>query len=81
VTGRNRRSRRKRSQARRNRENLKEFANRSTKGAEWIVLFWGLLVSSAGALVAVLAGATVYAVLLFLFALFVGSALLKREAE
>jgi membrane protein YqaA with SNARE-associated domain len=81
VTLRNRRSMRKRSQARKNREKLKEFAKASAMGAEWIVLFLGLLVSSAGALVAVLAGATVYAVLFFLFALFVGAALLKREAE
>lgn len=80
MTKRDRRSRRKRSQARKNRETLKEFANRSARGAEWVVLFWGLLVSSAGALVAFVAGATVYAVLLFLFALFVGAALLKREA-
>jgi membrane protein YqaA with SNARE-associated domain len=81
VTLRNRRSMRKRSQARKNREKLKEFAKASAMGAEWIVLFLGLLVSSAGALVAFLAGATVYAVLFFLFALFVGAALLKREAE
>jgi membrane protein YqaA with SNARE-associated domain len=80
VTLRNRRSRRKRIQASKNREKLKEFANASARGAEWIVLFLGLLFSIAGALVAFLAGATVYAVLLFFFALFVGAALLKREA-
>jgi membrane protein YqaA with SNARE-associated domain len=80
VTNRDRRSRRKRSQARKNREKLKEFANRSARGAEWIVLFLGLLVSSAGSLVAFLAGATVYAALLFAFALFVGAALLKLES-
>lgn len=80
MTKRDRRSRRKRSQARKNREQLKEFANRSARGAEWIVLFWGLLVSSAGSLVAFLAGATVYAALLFAFALFVGAALLKLES-
>jgi dolichol kinase len=44
------------------------------------VLFLGLLVSLAGSLVAFLAGAIVYSVLLLLFALFVGAALLKREA-
>jgi hypothetical protein len=48
VTLRNRRSRRKRIQASKNREKLKEFANASAKGAEWIVLFLGLLVSIAG---------------------------------
>lgn len=80
MTARNRRYRRKRRQARKTRETLKEFANSAARGAEWIVLFLGLLVSFAGALVAFLAGATVYAILLFLFALFVGVALLKREA-
>jgi hypothetical protein len=81
VTLRNRRSMRKRSQARKNREKMKEVAKASAMGAEWIVLFLGLLVSIAGAFVAFLGGAIVYAVLLFLFALFVGAALLKREAE
>ena len=80
MTGRNRRSRRKRLQARKNWDKLKEFANSSARGAEWIVLFLGLLVSLAGSLVAFLAGAIVYSVLLLLFALFVGAALLKREA-
>ncbi len=80
MTGRNRRYRRKRLQARKNWDKLKEFANASAMGAEWIVLFLGFLVSLAGVLVAFLAGAIVYAVLLLLFALFVGAALLKREA-
>ena len=80
MTIRNRRSRRKRSQVRKNWEKLKEVANASARGVEWIVLFLGLLVSIAGTLVAFLAGAPVYAVLLFFFALFVGAALLKREA-
>jgi membrane protein YqaA with SNARE-associated domain len=80
VTIRNRRSRRKQSQVRKNWEKLKEVANASARGVEWIVLFLGLLVSIAGTLVAFLAGATVYAVLLFFFALLVGAALLKREA-
>jgi hypothetical protein len=81
VTLRNRRSMRKRSQARKNREKMKEVAKASAMGAEWIVLFLGLLVSIAGAFVAFVGGAIVYAVLLSLFALFVGAALLKREAE
>ena len=80
VTGRSRRSRRKRDQARKNWENLKGVANASARGAEWVVMFLGMLVSFAGSFVAFLAGAPVYAILLFLFALFVGAALLKREA-
>jgi hypothetical protein len=43
-------------------------------------MFLGMLISFAGSFVAFLAGAPVYAILLFLFALFVGAALLKREA-
>jgi hypothetical protein len=80
VTGRSRRSRRKRVQARKNWENLKGVANASARGAEWVVMFLGMLVSFAGSFVAFLAGAPVYAILLLLFALFVGAALLKREA-
>jgi cytochrome b561 len=68
---------RKRSQGRRKREKLKEFAHTSAKGAEWSILFFGLLISLVGVLVTVLAGE----VLFFFFSLFVGAALRKREAE
>ena len=78
---RGRRSRRKRSRARKNRDKLKEFVTASGRGAEWIMLFLGSMVSLAAALVAFLAGAIVYAVLFFLFGLFVGAALLKRESR
>jgi hypothetical protein len=47
----------------------------SLLAATFLVSVWASV-----ALVAFVAGATVYAVLLFLFALFVGAALLKREA-
>ena len=72
MTERNRRSRRKRIQARRYREKVKEVASATSRGAQWVVMFLGMLVSFAGSLVAFLAGATVYAALLFAFALFVG---------
>jgi hypothetical protein len=42
-------------------------------------MFLGMLAAFAGSLVAFLAGATIYAALLFAFALFVGAALLKLE--
>jgi hypothetical protein len=80
VTRTNRRDMRKRTQARRNREKIKEVGRASVRGAEWVVMFLGMLVAFAGSLVAFLAGATVYAALLFAFALFVGAALLKLES-
>ena len=78
--GRDRRSRRKRTQARRNREKFKEIAGATSRGTQRAVMFLEMLASFAGSLVAFLAGATVYAALLFAFALFVGAALLKLEA-
>ena len=75
-----RRSMRKRSQARRKREKLKEFAHASARGAEWSVLFFGLLVSLVGVLVTILAGEVLYAILFFFISLLVGVALWKREA-
>lgn len=80
MKGRDRRSRRKRTQARKNREKLKEIASATSKATQRAVMFLGMLASFAGSLVAFLAGATVYAALLFAFALFVGAALLKLEA-
>ena len=80
MKGRDRRSRRKRTQARKNREKLKEIASATSRGTQRAVMFLGMLVAFAGSLVAFLAGATVYAALLFAFALFVGAALLKLEA-
>jgi hypothetical protein len=47
----------------------------SLPAATFLVSVWASV-----ALVAIVAGATVYAVLLLLFALFVGTAPLKREA-
>ena len=78
--GRDRRSRRKRTQARRNREKLKEVASATSRGMQRAVMFLRMLVAFAGSLVAFLVGAPVYAALLFAFALFVGAALLKQEA-
>ncbi len=78
--GRDRRSRRKRTQARKNREKLKEIASATSRGAQRAVMFLGMLAAFAGSLVAFLVGAPVYAALLFAFALFVGAALLKLEA-
>jgi hypothetical protein len=72
---------RKRTQAKRNREKVKEVGRATARGAEWVVMFLGLLVSFAGSFVAFVAGSTVYAALLFAFALFVGAALLKRESR
>ncbi len=84
-SGRSRRlSRRDRAQAKNRQENqekLKEFMYVSARGAEWAVLFFGLMVSLVAALVTFLAGETVYAVLLLLFGLLVGAALLKRSAS
>jgi Flp pilus assembly protein TadB len=80
VTERNRRSRRKRIQARKNREKLKEVASATSRETQRAVMFLGMLAALAGSLVAFLAGAPVYAALLFAFALFVGAALLKQEA-
>lgn len=77
--GRNRRSRRKRIQAKKNGEKLKEVASATSRGAQRAVMFLGMLTACAGSLVAFLAGATVYAALLFAFALFVGTALLKLD--
>ena len=68
-----RRSMRKKSQARRKREKLKELAHASAKEGEWNVLFFGLLVT-------VLAGEILYVILFFLISLFVGIVLCKREA-
>jgi membrane protein YqaA with SNARE-associated domain len=76
-----RQSMRKKSQARRRREKLKEVAHESARGAEWFVLFFGLLVALVGVLVSALKGEVVFAVLFFLFSLFVGAALWKRQAE
>ena len=78
--GRDRRSRRKRTQARSNREKFKEIAGGTSRGMQRAVMFLGMLTAFAGSLVVFLVGATVYAALLFAFALFVGAALLKLEA-
>ena len=78
--GRDRRSRRKRTQARKNREMLKSAAGALSRGTLRAVMFLGMLASFAASLVAFLAGAPVYAALLFAFALFAGAALLKLEA-
>jgi Flp pilus assembly protein TadB len=78
--GRDRRSRRKRIQTKRNWEKLKEPAGVTSRGIQRAVMFLGMLVAFAGSLVAFIAGATIYAALLFAFALFVGAALLKQEA-
>jgi len=80
VKGRDRRSRRKRTQARKNREKLKEIARATSRGTQRAVMFLGMLAAFAMSLVAFVAGSTVYAALLFAFALFVGAALLKLEA-
>jgi Flp pilus assembly protein TadB len=79
--GRDRRSRRKRIQAKKNREKLKEIAGAASKGMQRAVMFLGMLTAFAGALVAFLAGTYVYAALLFAFALFVGAALVRLEWE
>jgi Flp pilus assembly protein TadB len=78
--GRDRRSRRKQTQARKNREKLKELAGATSRGMQRAVMFLGMLASFAGSLVAFLADSTVIAALLFAFALFVGAALLKLES-
>jgi 4-hydroxybenzoate polyprenyltransferase len=75
-----RRFRRTRIQARNNREKRKEFAYTLIRGAEWIVLFFGLMVTLVAALVLFLLGEYVYAGLFLLFGLFVGTALLKRQS-
>ncbi len=77
-------SRRDRARARsrqEKQEKLKELVHASARGAWWSVLFFGLMVSLVTVLVAFLAGETVYAVLAFLFALFVGVALLKWDSS
>jgi membrane protein YqaA with SNARE-associated domain len=79
VMGRDRRSRRKRTQARKNREKLKEVASTISRETQRAVMFLGMLAAFAGSLVAFLAGAMVYAALLFAFALIVGAALLKLD--
>jgi hypothetical protein len=76
-----RKSLRKKSQARRRREKLKEVAYESARGAEWFLLFFGLLVSLVGALVTLLKGELLYTALFLLFSLFVGAALWKRQTE
>ena len=78
--GRDRRSRRKWIQAKKNREKLKELARATSRGTQRAVMLLGMLVAFAGSLVAFVAGATVYTALLFAFALFVGAALLKLES-
>jgi hypothetical protein len=80
VTRTNRRDMRKRTQARRNLEKLKESAGAISRGMQWAVMFLGMLTAFSGSLVAFLAGAPVYGVLLLVFALFVGAALLKLES-
>jgi hypothetical protein len=80
VTGRDRRSRRKRAQARKNWEKLKEIASATSRGLQRAVMFLGMLTAFAGSLVSFLAGAPVYGVLLLVFAFFVGAALLKLES-
>jgi membrane protein YqaA with SNARE-associated domain len=70
---------RKRSQARRKREKIKDLAHALTRGVQWSVLFFGLLVSLVGVLVTILAGEILYTVLFFVFSLFVGAALWSRE--
>jgi hypothetical protein len=81
VTGRDRRFRRKRAQARKNWEKLKEITSATSRGSQRaVVVLLGMLVAFAESLVAFVAGATVYAALLFAFALFVGAALLKLKA-
>jgi membrane protein YqaA with SNARE-associated domain len=72
---------RKKSQARKRRERLKEVAHSTARGAEWSVLFFGFLVSLVGMLVTMLAGEVLYTVLFFVFSLLVGAALWKRQAE
>jgi Flp pilus assembly protein TadB len=77
-------SRRDRTRARsrkEKREKLKEFAYASARGAEWTVLFLGLMVSLVTALVAFLTGETMYAIVALLFGLLVGAALLKWESS
>jgi Flp pilus assembly protein TadB len=77
-------SRRDRAQARSRQvkqEKLKEFAYASARGAGWSVLVFGLMASLVTALVAFLAGETIYAVLAFVFGLLVGAALLKWESS
>ena len=74
-----RRSRRKRNQARRVRERMKEFLRALAKGGEWSVLFLGLVGCLAGALITFVSGDTTYAVLLLLLGLVMGAALWKRE--
>ena len=74
-----RRSRRKRNQARRVRERMKEFLRTLAKGGERSVLFLGLVGCLAGALITFFTGDTAYAVLLLLLGLVMGAALWKRE--
>jgi ABC-type Na+ efflux pump permease subunit len=85
VTMGRQRDRRKRIQERRNqqkrKEILKDIARATFRGTQRAVMFLGMLVAFAGSLVALLAGYTVYAALLFAFGLFVGAALLKWDAR
>jgi Flp pilus assembly protein TadB len=77
-------SRRDRAQLRSRQEKhqkLKELAYALARGAGWSVLVFGLMASLVTTLVAFLAGETMYAVLAFLFGLFVGAALLKWESS
>jgi hypothetical protein len=75
-----RRFRRTRIRARNNREKRKEFAHTLIRGAEWIVLFFGLIVTLVAALVLFLLGEYVYAGLFLLLGGFVGAALLKWQS-
>jgi hypothetical protein len=74
-----RRSRRKRNQARRVRERMKEFLHALAKGGERRVLVLGLVGCLAGALITFFTGDTEYALLLLLIGLVMGAALWKRE--
>ena len=63
------------------REKLKEFTYASARGAEWTVLYFGVMISLVIALVTFLTGETMYAIVALLFGLLVGAALLKRESS
>jgi Flp pilus assembly protein TadB len=63
------------------REKLKEFTYASVRGAEWSVLYFGVMISLVIALVTFLTGETMYAIVALLFGLLVGAALLKRESS
>jgi Flp pilus assembly protein TadB len=78
--GRDRRSRRKRTQAKKNWEKVEKAASAISPGTQRAVMMLGMLAAFAGSLVAFLAGGSVYASLLFAFALFVGAAPLRLES-